>query len=61
MGRANTVDHVLPQSRGGGSTWENTVLACGPCNNRKRDRTPDEAGMRLLIEPRVPHWNELLP
>ncbi|GAA4639870.1 HNH endonuclease [Actinoallomurus vinaceus] len=60
-GRGNTVDHILPQSRGGGSTWENTVLACGPCNNRKRDRTPEEAGMRLLIEPRIPQWNELLP
>lgn len=60
-GRGNTVDHVLPQSRGGRSTWENTVLACGPCNNRKRDRTPDEAGMRLLVEPRIPRWSEILP
>ena len=60
-GRGSTVDHILPVSRGGGSTWENTVLACGPCNNRKRDRTPEEAGMRLLVEPRVPQWNEILP
>ncbi|MEV5751246.1 HNH endonuclease [Actinoallomurus sp. NPDC052308] len=60
-GRGNTVDHIFPQSRGGGSTWENTVLACGPCNNRKRDRTPEEAGMRLLVEPRIPLWSELLP
>ena len=59
-GPGNTVDHVIPQSRGGGTTWENTVLACGPCNNRKRNRTPAEAGMRLLVEPRVPHWSELL-
>jgi 5-methylcytosine-specific restriction endonuclease McrA len=60
-GRGGTVDHILPQSRGGLSTWENTVLACGPCNNRKRDRTPDEAGMRLLVEPRIPRWSEILP
>jgi 5-methylcytosine-specific restriction endonuclease McrA len=58
---ANTVDHVVPQSRGGGTTWENTVLACGSCNSRKRDRTPVEAGMRLLVQPRVPHWSELIP
>lgn len=60
-GRGATVDHILPQSRGGRSTWENTVLACGPCNNRKRDRTPEEAGMRLLTEPRIPRWSEILP
>jgi 5-methylcytosine-specific restriction endonuclease McrA len=58
---ANTVDHVVPRSRGGGTTWENTVLACGSCNNRKRDRTPAEAGMRLLVHPRVPQWSELIP
>jgi 5-methylcytosine-specific restriction endonuclease McrA len=57
--KGNTVDHVVPQSRGGGTTWENTVLACGPCNTRKRDRTPVEAGMRMLVHPRVPLWTEL--
>jgi 5-methylcytosine-specific restriction endonuclease McrA len=59
-GRGNTVDHIVPQSRGGGTTWENTVLACGACNTRKRDRTPAEAGMRLLVCPRVPLWTELI-
>jgi 5-methylcytosine-specific restriction endonuclease McrA len=49
-----TVDHVLPVSRGGRSTWENTVVACFPCNQRKADRTPAEAGMPLLIEPVAP-------
>lgn len=44
---ASTVDHVLPQSRGGANTWTNTVAACGPCNARKADRTPAEAGMPL--------------
>ncbi|MFC0042552.1 HNH endonuclease [Actinomadura rayongensis] len=58
-GRGHTIDHVLPQSRGGADTWENTVLACGKCNNRKGDKTPAEAGMRLRVALRVPTWNEL--
>lgn len=49
-----TVDHVLPKSRGGRSTWENLVAACRACNLKKGDRTPEEAGMRLLRPPRVP-------
>lgn len=53
-GRATTVDHVLPSSRGGSWSWLNTVAACGPCNSRKADRTPREAGMRLRVEPWVP-------
>ena len=55
-----TVDHVMPASRGGGSTWGNTVTACAPCNQRKADRTPHEAGMKLLIEPKTPRTNYLL-
>jgi 5-methylcytosine-specific restriction endonuclease McrA len=51
-----TIDHVLPRSRGGGTTWENVVTACGPCNRRKRDRTPDEAGMVLMRQPRRPRY-----
>jgi 5-methylcytosine-specific restriction endonuclease McrA len=50
-GHATTLDHVLPVSRGGGSTWLNTVAACGTCNHRKAARTPAEAGMRLRFEP----------
>lgn len=49
-----TLDHVLPSSRGGPSTWENLVVACGPCNRRKGDRTPREAGMPLARLPRRP-------
>jgi 5-methylcytosine-specific restriction endonuclease McrA len=52
--RATTIDHVLPASRGGGWSWLNTVAACGPCNSRKSNRTPREAGMRLRVEPWVP-------
>lgn len=53
-GRAETVDHVMPRSRGGLLTWENAVAACVRCNHRKADRTPDEAGMVLLIQPHRP-------
>jgi len=45
--RADSIDHVLPRSRGGPHTWENVAAACRPCNLGKRDRTPEEAGMRL--------------
>ena len=52
--RATTIDHVVPASRGGTWSWLNTVAACGPCNSRKSNRTPREAGMRLRVEPFVP-------
>lgn len=48
------LDHVKPISRGGGSCWENVVCACIPCNTRKKDRLPAEAGMRLIRRPRRP-------
>jgi len=47
-----TLDHVTPQSRGGPSSWENLVMACRPCNHRKGNKTPDEAGMTLRHKPR---------
>ncbi len=50
-----TLDHVMPRSRGGASTWDNVVTACAPCNLRKRDRLPHEAGMPLRRAPRAPH------
>lgn len=56
---ATTVDHVLPRSRGGKNTWRNTVAACGPCNQRKGDRTPAEAWMPLRTTPRAPSWAAL--
>jgi 5-methylcytosine-specific restriction endonuclease McrA len=46
-----TLDHIMPQSRGGKSTWENLVACCESCNRRKADRTPEEAGMMLLHRP----------
>jgi 5-methylcytosine-specific restriction endonuclease McrA len=53
-GHADSIDHVLPRSRGGEHHWENVAAACRPCNLRKRDRTPEEAGMRLVRHPRAP-------
>jgi hypothetical protein len=47
-----TLDHVMPQSRGGEDTWENLVAACASCNGLKANRTPEEAGMRLASQPR---------
>jgi len=46
------LEHVVPRARGGLSTWENLVAACRPCNAKKADRTPGEAGMKLLRQPR---------
>jgi 5-methylcytosine-specific restriction endonuclease McrA len=60
-GPADTVDHLLPQSRGGGNTWLNTVAACTRCNNRKANRTPAEASMHLDRKPWVPSWREAMP
>lgn len=49
-----TVDHVFPKARGGDDTWENLVTACTICNNRKGDRTPEEANMKILNRPFKP-------
>jgi 5-methylcytosine-specific restriction endonuclease McrA len=42
-----TVDHVIPRSKGGGSSWDNIVASCAPCNRRKGDALPRQAGMHL--------------
>lgn len=46
-----TYDHVFPKSRGGRTTWDNVVIACVPCNQKKEDRTPVEARMTLRTKP----------
>ena len=51
-----TIDHVLPRSLGGVSTWTNCVAACEPCNAKKGNRTPEQAGMRLRRRPVRPEW-----
>lgn len=48
------IDHVIPRSRGGATSWENCVLADKRVNHRKGDRTPEEAGLRLARDPQIP-------
>ncbi len=52
-----TVDHVIPRSKGGLSTWDNIVASCAPCNRRKGDSLPRQAGMVPRREPRTPNPN----
>ena len=49
-----TIDHVIPRSRGGPSSWENIVTCCAPCNRRKGDRLLPNAGMKLMTVPKAP-------
>jgi 5-methylcytosine-specific restriction endonuclease McrA len=51
------LDHVIPRSRGGRTTWENVVCSCISCNLSKGGRTPAEAGMKLLRRPARPRWS----
>ena len=51
-----TFDHVFPQSRGGKTEWTNIVTCCVPCNHAKANRTPEEAGMKLITKPRRPYF-----
>lgn len=55
-----TRDHVLPMSRGGTNVWANVVTSCSPCNNRKGNRLPGEAGMQLLTSPAEPNYVHLV-
>jgi 5-methylcytosine-specific restriction endonuclease McrA len=50
-----TLDHIMPQSRGGENSWENLVTCCGSCNVKKGNRTPEEAKMPLLKEVKRPY------
>ncbi len=51
------LDHVIPRTRGGISSWDNVVCSCIPCNRQKGGRTPEEAGMKLIKKPRKPEWS----
>jgi 5-methylcytosine-specific restriction endonuclease McrA len=53
-GPAETIDHVMPRSRGGNHAWDNVVAACARCNHTKSDRTPAELGWRLHSVPTAP-------
>ena len=62
-----TIDHIVPRARGGENTWTNLVTCCKKCNQKKGNRTPDEAGMKLRKKPVKPrtsllrYTNEIVP
>ncbi|MDG3013202.1 HNH endonuclease [Speluncibacter jeojiensis] len=61
-GKAETIDHVIPRSRGGEHSWENCVACCAPCNHSKADRLLSELGWTLgaaLVPPKGRHWRLL--
>ncbi len=58
--RELNLDHVIPLSRGGKSTWENVVCCCLECNGRKGSHLPSEVGMTLLRAPAKPRWHPLV-
>lgn len=55
-----TVDHIVPKSRNGKDAWTNTACACEACNHRKGSRLPNEAGMKLRWEPKMPRTSYLV-
>ena len=58
--REATLDHVIPRSQGGRTSWENLVCACSACNRKKGGKTPQEARMQLLKKPVKPDWLPVL-
>ncbi len=54
-----TIDHVVPRSLGGVSSWENCVLACIACNRQKADKSLKESGLKLRSKPHKPSWRPL--
>ena len=59
-GKEATVDHVIPRSKGGGSTWNNLVTACRRCNIKKGSKKPEQVGLKLKKKPRKPGFSELI-
>jgi 5-methylcytosine-specific restriction endonuclease McrA len=55
-----TLDHIVPKSHGGKNGWRNTISSCKRCNNIKADRTPEQARMPLLFQPKEPRWQDAL-
>ena len=55
-----TLDHVIPVTRGGRTTWDNIVSSCVPCNTRKGGRLPNEVDMRPIRQPRKPRWQTFI-
>ncbi|WP_022855111.1 HNH endonuclease [Thermodesulfobacterium thermophilum] len=55
-----TIDHIIPKSQGGKTVWTNVVLCCKKCNLKKGNKTPEEAGLKLLKTPKPPKWQSLI-
>lgn len=55
----STIDHVVPRSKGGMTSWENCVICCTSCNTKKGSKTPAEAGMNLLTTPVRPKLHQV--
>ena len=55
-----SLDHVIPRHQGGQTTWENIVCSCIPCNTRKGNRQPHQAGMHLIRKPARPKWRPFI-
>ena len=53
-----TIDHIIPTSLGGETRWDNVVISCGKCNNKKSNKTIKEAGMELKIDIYTPSWSK---
>ncbi|MCK9279298.1 MAG: HNH endonuclease [Melioribacteraceae bacterium] len=53
------IDHIIPKSHGGRTQWTNVVVSCIKCNSFKADRTPEQAGMKLLRKPKAPTWKDV--
>ncbi len=58
--KERTIDHIIPKSRGGRTIWSNVVLCCKKCNLKKGNKTPEEAGLKLLKHPKPPKWQALV-
>lgn len=54
VGKNASIDHVIPKSKGGSTDYRNCVTCCKTCNNLKADKTPEEAGMKLMKKPKRP-------
>jgi 5-methylcytosine-specific restriction endonuclease McrA len=55
-----TIDHVIPRSKGGTSSWDNVVAACKPCNQKKRDYLLENAPVTLIRVPRKPSYRSII-
>lgn len=55
-----TLDHVIPRSKGGGTSWENVVTCCKECNNKKGSKLPAEFHLKLKKEPMAPKWSPFI-